>query len=380
MILCGNIIPAATGGGGGATAGQLWAWGIGTSGNLGDNSITSKSSPIQIGSLQTWSKISTAGENSTGNVSASVKTDGTLWTWGAGDFGQLGDGTVISKSSPIQVGALTTWSLVSCGGYATVLSIKTDGTLWGWGRNGAGCIGDGSTTIRSSPVQVGALTNWSKITIGGGSSTNTHSHAVKTDGTLWSWGDSGSGRLGDGTLADKSSPVQIGLLTTWADVDAGDGHCIALKTDGTIWTWGLASSGQLGDGTATSKSSPVQVGALTTWAFISAGGNNTAAIKTDGTLWTWGANNVGQMGDGTTTAKSSPVQIGALTNWSKVYVGTGHTVAIKTDGTLWAWGSGSNGALGDGSTVAKSSPVQVGALTNWSIAAAGDSISFGIKS
>lgn len=377
MILCGNITPAATGGGGGATAGQLWAWGNNSSGELGDGTIVNKSSPIQIGSLQTWSKVST-GHNV--NHSAAVKSDGTVWTWGDNSLGQLGDGTLVAKSSPIQVGALTTWSDVSCGGYATVLAIKTDGTLWAWGRNAVGQLGDGTTTTRSSPVQVGALTNWSKITVGGDASTNTHSHAVKTDGTLWSWGDSGSGRLGDGTLVDKSSPVQIGALTNWADVSAGVGFALALKTDGTIWTWGLNSSGQLGDGTTAAKSSPVQVGALTTWAFISAGNAACAAIKTDGTLWTWGYNTSLQLGDGTSVSKSSPVQVGALTNWSKVYVGNAHVIAIKTDGTLWAWGSGAGGALGDGSTVSKSSPVQVGALTNWSIADAGDVFSLAVKS
>jgi alpha-tubulin suppressor-like RCC1 family protein len=242
------------------------------------------------------------------------------------------------------------------------LAIKTDGTLWTWGENYAGKLGLGNTTDRSSPVQVGAGTNWSSIAAGGFN----HSLAIKTDGTLWSWGSNNFGQLGQGNTTDRSSPVQVGAGTTWSSI-AGGGNCISisLKTDGTMWAWGRNYVGKLGLGDTTNRSSPVQIGALTTWLMIAAGYDHNLAVKTDGTMWGWGFNSAGQLGLGNTTSYSSPVQIGAGTTWSSVDAGEYHSLAIKTDGTLWTWGYGLLGQLGDGTNVGKSSPVQIGALTNW---------------
>ena len=145
---------------------------------------------------------------------------------------------------------------------------------------------------------------------------------------LYAWGNNNNGQLGDGTVVNKSSPVQIGALTTWSQIAAGNLHTAAVKTDGTLWVWGSNSQGQVGDGTVVNKSSPVQIGALTTWSQIVAGEQHTAAVKTDGTMWAWGRNNNGQVGDGTTVYKSSPVQVGALTTWSQIAAGGNHTVAI----------------------------------------------------
>ena len=142
-----------------------------------------------------------------------------LWSWGRNNYGLLGVGDTIDRSSPVQVGALGNWSTVSGGVYHN-LSIKTDGTLWAWGRNYLGFLGLGETTARSSPVQVGALTNWSKIATGGG----LHSLAITTDGYLWTWGYNGFGQLGLGNTTSISSPVQIGYLTTWSSISAGGNH------------------------------------------------------------------------------------------------------------------------------------------------------------
>jgi alpha-tubulin suppressor-like RCC1 family protein len=279
----------------------------------------------------------------------------------------------------VQVGTLTDWAQVAAGAYNT-LAIKTNGTLWGWGLNTGGQLGDGTVITRSSPVQIGALSNWAQVATGSQRvPSGIFSVAVKTDGTLWTWGQDSEGQLGKSTRGiNTSSPVQIGALTNWAQVSAGNQFVLARKTDGTLWSWGLGSSGNLGDNTSfVSKSSPIQIGALTNWAQVSAGGlfsseNFSLAVKIDGTLWAWGNNTRGQIGDNTAITKSSPVQIGALTNWSKVQAGTindsirgGFSVAVKTDGTLWTWGFNPNGQIGDNTIITKSSPVQIGALTGW---------------
>ena len=338
---------------------ELYAWGYnGYFVALGTNNNTTYSSPVQVGTGADWYQIS----GSTFGSSA-IKTDGSLWSWGANSFGQLGLGFAgygTQVSSPVQVGALTTWAKSSSRGSHT-LAIKTDGTLWAWGYNQYfGSLGIGDETNRSSPVQVGALTTWAQVT-----TAPNFSLAIKTDGTLWAWGRNSNGCLGLGNGTNYSSPVQVGALTNWSKVEATDDGCMAIKTDGTLWAWGRNFDGQLGLGDTSFRGSPVQVGALTTWAELGLGNYQSAAIKTDGTLWTWGKNNFGQLGRGNTTSYSSPVQVGVLTNWAQVAGGSYHFISSKTDGTLWSWGRNVQGNLGVGNTQTYFSPVQVGALTNW---------------
>jgi alpha-tubulin suppressor-like RCC1 family protein len=342
----------------------LYTWGGNNYGQLGLGNRTNYSSPKQVGSLTTWLTVVSGNYYST-----AIKNDGTLWTWGQNQFGQLAQGNTTNYSSPKQVGALTNWlSLAS--GYAFAIAIKTDGTLWSWGRNLQGQLGLGNTTNYSSPKQVGSLTAWSQVSC----SANT-TFVIKTDGTLWSWGSNSSGALGIGNTTNYSSPKQIGALTTWAYVAAkfgGGNFGLAIKTDGTLWSWGLNTQGQLGLGNTTAYSSPKQIGALTAWAKPFIGSNESFATKTDGTLWCWGRNNFGQLALGNNTNYSSPKQLGALTNWLAV-AGGGYTfnAAIKTDGTIWSWGANSTGQLGLGNITPYSSPKQVGSLTNWLSISAG---------
>ena len=245
--------------------------------------------------------------------------------------------------------------------------------LFSWGGNEVGQLGQNDTTTRSSPVQVGALTSWISASSG-----LYHSTAIKDNYTVWSWGYNEYGALGLGDTTNRSSPVQVGALTNWKKVSTGDFHTISIKTDGTLWAWGLNSSGELGLGDTTDRSSPVQVGALTNWKEISANSRNCLAIKTDGTLWSWGGNTTGALGLGDTTDRSSPVQVGALTTWKQVSSGNQNTMAIKTDGTLWGWGNNYDGALGLGDTTDRSSPVQVGGLTTWKqVSIAGSAQAYG---
>ncbi|MBI4833314.1 MAG: hypothetical protein HY811_00640 [Planctomycetes bacterium] len=346
------------------TDGTLWSWGYGEYGQLGHGGTAQydgdgaylynldKNTPTQIGALTTWSKVACGAQHT-----MAIKTDGTLWAWGFNSNGQLGDGTTIQRNSPVQVGALTTWKQVA-GGNAFTLAVKTDGTLWAWGYNWNGQLGDGTQTNRSSPVQI-AGTTWKQVACGGN-----HTVAIKTDGTLWAWGYNGQGQLGDGTTTQRLSPVQV-AGTTWKQVACGNVYTMAIKTDGTLWAWGYNFNGQLGDGTYTQRTSPVQIGALTTWSKVACGAAHTLAVKADGTLWAWGWNNSGQLGDGTTTQRTSPVQVGVATTWKQVACGTQHNLAVKTDGTLWAWGYNGLGSLGDGTNTDRYSPVQIGALTTW---------------
>jgi len=332
-----------------------------SSGDLALGNTTKYSSPKQVGSLTNWASINA---NSGGGHVVSTKTDNTLWAWGLNSSGQLGFGNRTGYSSPKQIGTLTNWKYAS-GGTATTVAIKTDGTLWSWGSGMLGGLGLGNTTSYSSPKQVGALTNWLKISVG----INGSSLAIKTDGTLWSWGQNTSGQLGLGDTVNRSSPVQVGTLTNWKEVSSASASVMAIKTDGTLWAWGDNNSGQLGlgdSGSGTQRSSPVQVGTLTNWLKVAGGYYNVLAIKTDGTLWAWGRNVNGQLGLGDTSNRSSPVQVGVLTNWAEA-AGGFHSIVVKTDGTIWGWGLNSNGQLGLNNITSYSSPKQIGALTTWYI-------------
>jgi alpha-tubulin suppressor-like RCC1 family protein len=303
------------------TDGTMWAWGFGYGGALGDGTTINRSSPVQIGALTTWDNVDTGPTFST-----AVKIDGTLWTWGANSNGQLGDGTVVDKSSPVQVGSLTSWA-VSAAGYLHGLAVKSDGTLWAWGRNDAGQLGDNTVVRRSSPIQVGALTNWQRIDAG-----NDTSLSVTTSNALYMWGSNNAGHLGQNNTINVSSPVQVGALTDWRVVALSSvaGAVSAVKTDGSLWSWGTGNDGSMGDGTTVNKSSPIQIGALTTWSTVACGNEHKLAVKTDGTLWAWGGQNpTGALGDGTKVNKSSPIQIGALTNWSQVSAGGSFSLALS---------------------------------------------------
>jgi alpha-tubulin suppressor-like RCC1 family protein len=355
----------------GIPLGELYTWGANAGagpGRLGDGTVVNKSSPVQIGILTDWSQVA-AGESHT----AAVKTNGTLWAWGSNVNGQIGDNTSVARSSPVQIGALTNWSQVSVSvGSASTAAVKTTGTLWAWGRNDFGQLGQNTASglvFVSSPVQIGALTNWAQVAAGGG-----HTLCVKTDGTLWAWGRNDSGQLGQNNTISRSSPVQVGALTDWTQVSANDRQVACVTTAGSLFTWGSNAEGRLGHNDVANRSSPVQVGALTNWLQASTGSSHTACVTTDGTLFAWGNNGSGRLGVNDIVLRSSPVQIGALTTWAQISCGGQHTAALKTAGTLWAWGGNflDAGQLGDGTTVNKSSPVQIGALTNWAQVSAGE--------
>jgi hypothetical protein len=315
-----------------------------------------------------------------------------LYTWGTNLQGVLGQNQSTGSrgylSSPTQVGTDETWGsrgAIDSGNSADYqFNIKTNGTLWAWGQNQVGALGlnQAHNINVSSPTQVGTNTNWANIQCGAEGATI----AVKTDGTLWSWGQNKSGQSGQNTVGDStncfSSPTQVGTDTNWAIHHLAclyEGSA-ALKTDGTLWMWGSGYHGQLGqnlEGGPASRSSPIQVGTDTTWDGISrgkSGSSNTLCTKTDGTLWSWGRGDYGILGQNSNTYRSSPTQVGTSTNWAVVQhcMADENNVAqcTKTDGTLWTWGradgSGARG-INNRDLGSVSSPMQVGSSTTWPI-------------
>ena len=343
---------------------ELFVWGSNYKGSLGLNDENFRSSPVQVPGT-TWNYLS----SSRGGNSYGTKTDGTLWVWGYNEQGELGLNNKTAYSSPKQV-AGTTWNKITSYGESTnsALAIKTDGTLWSWGYNFQGQLGlnqQGNPANRSSPTQVGSDTTWSSVYA------SKWTLAIKTDGTLWSWGSNTQGQLAQNTAGNPthiSSPTQVGSDTTWSKINVGTSHCLAIKTDGTLWAWGAGSNGNLGlnQGPSGGYSSPTQVGSDTTWSDISCGDKNSQAVKTDGTLWAWGYNNEGQLAQNNLTQRSSPVQVGSDTTWKHVETAKMTSHATKTDGTLWAWGGTDEGALGLGEYVKVSSPIQIPG-TGWDI-------------
>jgi len=332
--------------------GTLWAWGDNGTGSLGDNTTIDKNTPTQIGTDSNWVQVC-----ANFNSSYAIKSDGTLWAWGSNSQGQLGIGT--SNSSyrvPTQVGTDSNWQSISSSDNFC-LALKTDGTLWSWGRNSYGQLGDNTTVNKILPTQIGTDANWQSISAG-----HSHSLAIKSNGTLWAWGWNGNGRLGDGTNTNRTVPTQIGTATNWQKVDGGYGHSFGIKTDGTLWAWGANTGGEFGMVTSPLISNvPVQIGTDTNWQDVSAGQWFSYAIKTNHTLWSTGRNDEGQLGNGTSSATDVLVftQVGTSSDSDKIATGFLHVLEKNQDGFIRATGKNDSGQLGDGTTTQKNSLTSV---------------------
>jgi len=255
------------------------------------------------------------------------------------------------------------------------LALRTDGSVWAWGENYSGQLGDGTFTTRTTPVQVTGLTGIIAIACG-----RNHSLAVKNDGTIWAWGRNSDGQLGDGTFTNRSAPVQVTGLTGVISAAAGYYHSLAVKSDGTVRAWG-DNDGQLGDGTYTPRSTPVQVTGLTGVIAVAGGCQHSLAAKSDGTVRAWGVNTYGQLGDGTTIDRTTSVQVTGLSGAITVASGGGHSLAVKSDGTVRAWGDNWCGQLGDGTSYnERLTSVQVTGLTGAIAVAGGHEHSLALKS
>ena len=352
----------------GAQKFSLWGWGNDGTGGWGDNTNPSSgiqrySSPTQLaGGTTEWLY------QGTEEMQVVIKSDGTMWAWGGqGEGGGLGLNDNVQRSSPTQVGTDTTWAY-TVGQYTGQMAQKTDGTLWAWGFNNVGQAGLNSKTNLSSPTQVGTETTWA---LGKNKfDTRAHSAAIKTDGTLWTWGYNTSGELGLNNTTNYSSPKQVGTETTWAHLNLMSGMMAATKTDGTLWSWGGNSSGELGHNNRTNYSSPKQVGTATDWdgsKMTCRSASTYGAIKNTNELWVMGYGGAGALGDNATVDRSSPTQIPGA--WKQGCMQQIVSSCVKTDGTLWTWGRNQSGNLGTNNQQpgdgAQSSPVQVGTDTDW---------------
>jgi uncharacterized protein (TIGR02145 family) len=245
------------------------------------------------------------------------------------------------------------------------VGIKSDGTLWAWGNNNGFQLGDGTTQDKDRPVKIDNGNNWSQISVG-----LDHTLALKSDGSLWAWGYNSYGQLGDNTILNKCRPTRIGTDFDWVKIDAGGLSSHAIKQNGTLWAWGYNGSGVLGDGTQTERHFPKQIGTNTDWAAVSTSFGHTLALKSDGSLWAWGYNLYGQLGDATSTDKYSPISIG-ISQWNDISAGPEFSIAIKNDGTLWAWGANYENQVGDNTLTRRNIPTLINASNNWLSVSAG---------
>ncbi len=289
-----------------------------------------------------------------------------LWAWGYDLYGHLGDGGTANQSSPERIAPTQGWASVSTGYYESA-AITTDGQLYTWGDNTAGQLGDGTTTNQSSPEHIGTTQTWASVSVH-----YLNGAAITTSGQLYVWGDNSSGQLGDGTTTASLTPEQIAPTLTWASVSVGLETTAALTTTGQLYVWGSNADGSVGDGTTDDQHVPEQIDPSLSWASVSAGDLDTTAITTTGQLYTWGYNQFGQVGNGTVANQLSPTPVAPSQTWASVSAGSYDSAAITTTGQLYTWGYNSHGELGDGTTSTRTTPEAIAPGQTWASVSAGD--------
>jgi alpha-tubulin suppressor-like RCC1 family protein len=332
----------------------MWCWGDNSFGQLGDSSFTSRSTPVAVGGLSEVTAIA-AGSYHT----CALTSSGGVWCWGYNSDGQLGDGTTTARTTPVAVGGLPSGvTAIAAGSYHTC-ALTGSGGVWCWGSNWAGQLGDGTTTSRSTPVAVNGLPSGVTAIAAG----YAHTCALTGSDGVWCWGDNEFGQLGDGTTTDSTTPVAVSGLSGVTAIAAGYAHTCALTGSDGVWCWGDNEFGQLGDGRSLYRTTPVAVGGLPSGVTaIAAGGAHTCALTSSGGVWCWGSNDSGQLGDGTTTDSTTPVAVSGLSGVTAIAAGGAHTCALTGSGGVWCWGANWAGQLGDSSFTSRSTPVAVSGL------------------
>jgi alpha-tubulin suppressor-like RCC1 family protein len=409
--------------------GKLFSWGYNSSGQLGNGTLSSSGThalvPTQVGTATNWVSVSAGWTHS-----AALNVQKALYTWGDNTYGQLGDGSTNRSTAPVAITG-GSFDSVACGGLHTVAIVGSGIKAWGyngagqlgdetttqrnagvdvliagtavlsgtavsvaaggafsgavissgssktvymWGNNAYGQLGDGTSGIRRSPAVSITGSNWAKV-----SGAPSHTLALTSGGLLYGWGTNLNGELGDSVTQSRAGAIQIGS-DMWKSIAAGDGFSMGVKNDGTLWGWGTNANNELGISSTSEKYTPTPVGTGLTWDSVSVGSGFGLGLLAAGDLYAWGMNPAGQLGDGTNTSRTTPVRASSL-RFSKVVAGVAHALGIeKTTGKLYAWGTNSNGQLGDGSNLNRSSPREVFGSGTWIDIAAGASHSLAVKS
>jgi alpha-tubulin suppressor-like RCC1 family protein len=338
---------------------------------LGNDTTVNSASPVQASVVN-----NAVGVAAGTSFSLGLGSDGTVWSWGLNNHGQLGvpnSYTVLGipftlttqRNFPAAVAGITNVIQLSAGVYDSV-ALKGNGTVWVWGEGTEGELGNGTSSDSSIPVQVSSLTGMIQVAAG-----NQHVVALQSNGTVWTWGSNSNGQLGNNSTTNSSTPVQVTALSgTFIAVGAGVNFSVALRSDGTVWAWGANPDGELGNSTTTQSLTPVQVTGLNGIIAISSGGKNTFALQNNGNLWTWGLNGNGQLGNGTTTSSSTALQVTGLTTTTAGVTGLGtgssalHSLALIGNSAIYGWGDNTNGDLGDGTTTQRTSPTLASTVSN----------------
>ena len=333
--------------------GTPYTFGANNFGQLGNGTTTARLTPGAVPGLTNIVQLDGGREHV-----IALTAGGQVETWGHNTYGQIGSGRVGGQqNSPIVVPGLSGVTAVAAGHYGS-MALRSDGSIWTWGFNATGQLGDGTTTNRSSPVRVPGSQVWSAIAGG-----RDMSYALRSDGTVWAWGLNSNGELGNGTTTSSTVPVRVGSLTNVVEIAAGRNHGLAIESDGSVWTWGWNLYGQLGDGTGTDRSSPVEI--LTSGgANVEAGAHHSYLLKTNGTVWSFGRNYRDELGNGNTSNSSVPVQVLGITNAVAIGSGRDDGMAVLADGSVRTWGYNAEGQLGDGTTTSRTTPVTVPGISN----------------
>lgn len=343
--------------------GAAWGWGDNFYGQLGDGTKENRSFAVQMQNLSSVVSIAAGGD-----FSMALRDDGTVWTCGNNEWGQLGNGSTstIQSSVPVQVVSLSGVVAIAAGG-SHALALKSDGSVWAWGVNASGELGGGSTDFAKHPVPrlVAGLGNVSGIAAG-----SDYSIVVdKADGSLWAWGVNGHGQLGDGTTTQRTSPVRVLGVSQVTSISPGENHCAVVTQDSSVWTWGSNAWGQLGLGTSDFNPHPVPAKVPNLQAIaVAVGYGHTLAVKPDRTVWAWGYNSQGQLGNGSADfgAVQPPhpeiTQVTGVNNALVVTAGGEFSLALTGSGSgniVRAWGRNSFSNLGDGTRDFRTRPVTV---------------------
>jgi alpha-tubulin suppressor-like RCC1 family protein len=336
--------------------GRAWGWGRNISGEVGDNTITQRLTPVSIlGGVKTFCHIAA----SLGNHSLALTHTGRAWAWGDGANGRLGDNTIVSKRTPVSVlGAVKTFCKIAAGN-AWSLAIDKNGRAWAWGNGGDGRLGRNSTVSSLTPVSVlGVVKTFCEIAAG-----NATSAAIDKNGRIWSWGFNNSGQLGNGANVQQLTPVSLaGAVKTFCKISLSNGQTLALDKNGRAWGWGFNTTGLLGDNSVTARNTPVSVaGAIKTFCQIAAGNQHALAIDKNNNTWAWGPNDQGQLGANLSALVRTPksIVLGANKTFCQVNIGGGFSIMIDRVGKIWSWGVNTSGFIGDNTTTARYTPINL---------------------